>query len=162
MPRTPMTDADRVDVAAFIQRHWGSPVIMSRGKTYHPHLEQGLIERQDDQIVGLITYHMDEDGMEVLTLNSTLEGRRIGTSLMLATIDEARTRGARRVWLTTTNDNMRGVGFYQRLGFRLVQVNVGAVDEARKIKPQIPEVGRDGIPIHDELVLELRLQPFTH
>ena len=61
--------------------------------------------------------------------------------------------------MTTTNDNLRAVQFYQRLGFRIVRVNVGAVDEARKIKPQIPEVGQTGIPIHDELVLELRIEP---
>ena len=40
-----------------------------------------------------------------------------------------------------------------------MQVNVGAVDQARKIKPQIPEVGNDGIPIHDEIVLELKIKP---
>ena len=37
-----------------------------------------------------------------------------------------------------------------------------AVDEARLIKPEIPEIGQNGIPIHDEIVLELKLQPYSH
>ncbi|MCP4246180.1 MAG: GNAT family N-acetyltransferase, partial [bacterium] len=34
-----------------------------------------------------------------------------------------------------------------------------AVDEARRVKPQIPDVGHNGIPIHDEILLELKIQP---
>ena len=98
--------------------------------------------------------------MEVLTLNSTLEGAHIGSALVLTVIDEARSRKLTHMWLTTTNDNLKALGFFQRLGFRLVEVHPGVVDEARKIKPEIPEYGQAGIPIHDELVLELRLKPF--
>ncbi len=160
MSRCTMQDNDREEVAAFVEQHWGSRIIMSRGKVYYPHQEEAFIERRDDEIVGLVTFRTDGDGIEVLTLNATLEGQRIGSSLMLTLIDEARSRNCRRVWLTTTNDNLRAIGFYQRLGFRVVAVNVGAVDEARKIKPQIPEVGNDGIEIHDEFVLQLKLKPY--
>jgi len=155
-----MQESDRDEVAAFIEKHWGSRVVMSRGKAYRPHEEEAFIERRDGQIVGLLTYRLDGDGIEILTLNATLEGQRIGGSLMLALMDEARRRRCSRLWLTTTNDNLRAMGFYQRLGFRMTLINVGAVDDARRIKPQIPLVGRDGIEIHDEIVLELRLEPY--
>jgi hypothetical protein len=46
---------------------------------------------------------------------------------------------------------------YQRLGWDLVALHRGAVNEARAIKPEIPELGLDGIPIHSELELEIRL-----
>ena len=54
------------------------------------------------------------------------------------------------------------IALYQRLGFRIVEIHVDAVDQARRIKPEIPEIGHDGIPIHDEIVLELKLQPYSH
>lgn len=161
MVRSFIQASDRDEVATFIERHWGSRKIMSRGQVHYPHELDGLIERRDDKIVGLLTMRFDGDAMEMLTVNSVLEGQRIGTSLILAGIDVARERGCARVWLTTTNDNLRAIGLYQRLGFRIVEVHSGAVDEARIIKPQIPEVGSNGIPIHDEIVLELRLEPFT-
>lgn len=160
MGRKEIEDADREEVAQFIEEHWHSRMIMSRGRSFYPHQERGFIERRDDKIVGLLTYRTDEDAMEMLTLNSTLEGKGIGSALILSAIEKARQEGLQRVWLTTTNDAMRAIGLYQRLGFRLTEVNVGAVDEARKAKPQIPEVGERGIPIHDEIVMEVKIKPY--
>jgi ribosomal protein S18 acetylase RimI-like enzyme len=156
-----MKDPDRPEVARFIKQHWGSDVVVACGQVYRPHEHEGLIERRDGEIVGLVTMRVCEDQMELLTLNATRTGQRIGSSLLLAAIDEARTRGLKRVWFITTNDNLRAIALYQRLGFRIVGVNVGGIDEARKLKPQIPEIGRDGIPLHDEIILELRLEPFS-
>ncbi|MCH7807580.1 MAG: hypothetical protein IIB60_00005 [Planctomycetes bacterium] len=42
----------------------------------------------------------------------------------------------------------------------MVEINLGAVDEARKLKPEIPLTGERGVPIHDEIVLELTLEPY--
>jgi len=155
-----MEDVDRDEVAEFIERHWHSRMIMSRGRSFYPHEERAFLERRDGKIVGLLTYRTEADAMEMLTLNSTLEGKGIGSSLILSAIEKARHEGLKRVWLTTTNDAVRAISLYQRLGFRIIAVNVGAVDEARKTKPQIPEVGERGIPIHDEIVMELTIKPF--
>ena len=160
MARCEIRDGDREEVGAFIEQHWQSRVVMSSGIAYYPHQEHGFLERHGGQIVGLLTYHVDERGMEVLTLNSTVEGLGIGSSLMLSAIDRAREMGCKRIWLTTTNDRLRIVDFYQRLGFRLTEVRLGVVDEARKIKPQIPTAGERGIPIRDELVMELEIEPY--
>ncbi len=62
--------------------------------------------------------------------------------------------GVRRIWLVTTNDNLRALRFYQRRGMRITAVDRGAVDRARAVKPEIPLVGADGIELHDELRLE--------
>ncbi|MGD8245715.1 MAG: hypothetical protein PVG25_02965 [Anaerolineae bacterium] len=62
-----------------------------------------------------------------------------------------------RIWLITTNDNLAALRFYQRRGFSLVAVHPGAVDQARTLKPEIPAIGHSGIPIRDEIELELPL-----
>lgn len=160
MARFEIRDGDREEVARFIESHWRSRVVMSSGKAYYPHQEQGFFERRSGEIVGLLTFHVEAGAMEILTLNSTVEGQGIGSSLMLSAIDCARDIGCKRIWLTTTNDNLRVVDFHQRLGFRLTQVRLGVVDEARKIKPQIPLAGERGIPIRDELVMELEIEPY--
>jgi len=160
MSRSKILDSDRPEVAAFVQKHWGSKIVMSSGRAFMPHEEQGFIERCDGTIVGLLTYRIEDRAMEILTLNATLEGQGIGTSLMLNAIEAARAEDCDRIWLTTTNDNLRGIGFYQRLGYRMVKINLGTVDEARKTKPEIPKVGYRGVPIHDEIVMELELEPY--
>ena len=64
----------------------------------------------------------------------------------------------RRVWLITTNDNTPAVRFYQKKGFSLVAVYRNAIEASRKLKPEIPLKGIDGIPIRDEIELELLLK----
>ena len=61
-------------------------------------------------------------------------------------------------WLITTNDNLDALRFYQRRGFRITAIHAGAVDDSRaRLKPEIPEAGDHGIPLRDELELELTL-----
>jgi hypothetical protein len=59
--------------------------------------------------------------------------------------------------LITTNDNLDAIRFYQRRDMRIAAVAPGAADEARRIKPSIPEIGDYGIPIRDEITLEIIL-----
>jgi hypothetical protein len=61
------------------------------------------------------------------------------------------------LWLITTNDDLRALGFYQKRGMSLVMVYRNAMDLARKLKPQIPLVGLNCIPFRDEIELEMVL-----
>ena len=63
----------------------------------------------------------------------------------------------KNIVLITTNDNLNALKFYQKRGFDLSRLYLNAVDEARKIKPDIPLSGNDGIPLHHEIELEKRL-----
>jgi hypothetical protein len=59
--------------------------------------------------------------------------------------------------LITTNDNLHAIGFYQKRGFQMAAIHRGAVNEARKLKPSIPMIGAHGIPMRDEIELEMVL-----
>jgi DNA-3-methyladenine glycosylase I len=77
---------------------------------------------------------------------------------LLAAIRQlAQTNGCRRLWLITTNDNLPALRFYQKRGFHLVAVYPDAVTEARRLKPEIPVLGLEDIPLRDELELEIVL-----
>jgi ribosomal protein S18 acetylase RimI-like enzyme len=107
--------------------------------------------------VGLITYRVDGDGCEIITLNSLMERIGIGTALVKAVQSKAASSNWRRLWLITTNDNLQALSFYQRRGFSLAALHRNAVDLSRKLKPEIPQIGFNGIPIRDELELEMLL-----
>lgn len=131
---------------------------MAHGEAIYPAQHAGFVAEELGQPVGLITYRIDPDGdCEVVTIDSVNEHRGVGTLLIGAMMAEARRRGCRRMWLITTNDNLDALRFYQRRGFRLVEVRPDALTESRKLKPEISEVGEFGIPLRDELVLELPL-----
>jgi hypothetical protein len=79
------------------------------------------------------------------------------TALIDAVKERAKAKGCKRLWLITTNDNLNALGFYQRRGFRLIALYPNALEASRKLKPQIPMKAANGIPIRDELELELEL-----
>jgi DNA-3-methyladenine glycosylase I len=94
--------------------------------------------------------------MEIVVLDTVESGRGAGSALIAECVREAIANDATRVWLITTNDNVNALRFYQRRGFVLVALHRDAVADARRgLKPEIPEIGNDGIPIRDELELEL-------
>jgi GNAT superfamily N-acetyltransferase len=135
----------------------GEPYIVSRGRPHAAAGLAGMLAEIDGEALSLATYRIEGDEVEVITMDALVEGRGIGTALLEAVAERAVAEGCRRLWLVTTNDNLDALRFYQRRGLRLVAVHRGAVDQARLIKPQIPEVGALGIAVHDEIELELDL-----
>ena len=92
-----------------------------------------------------------------MTLNALERRAGVGTILMEAAAVDARRLGCHEIRLTTTNDNLDAIRFYQRRGLRLVALRPGAVDRARLEKPEIPRVGDYGIPLRDEIDLARRV-----
>lgn len=137
---------------------WGSARVVIHGDIYHPAECRGLTAVENGKIVGLITYHIKKKECEIITLNAWVEGRGIGKALVDAVQSTAIHEGCSKLLVTTTNDNTLALRFYQRIGFSLAALYPGIVHQSRKIKPEIPHYGLDGIPIQDEIRLELILQ----
>jgi GNAT superfamily N-acetyltransferase len=149
--------ADRDAVARFLsERH--SARVARLGELVDPLDHPAFIaERDDGSLAGVLTYVVDGDSCEILTLHAAEQWTGVGTALIAAV-----ERKARRLWLLTTNDNVDALRFYQRRGFRLAELRAGAVDESRRrVKPEIPETGEYGIPIRDELILEKETGEWT-
>lgn len=138
----------------FWKEHWGGEEMIVHGDVYRPEQLEGFVS---EDWSGLVTYSVNGPDCEIISLDSLREGHGVGSQLVTAVADEARGRGCRRVVLSTTNDNLRALGFYQRRGFLLLKIRSGAVDASRELKPEIPLVGENEIPLHDEIELELRL-----
>jgi DNA-3-methyladenine glycosylase I len=142
-------------------RNWGSTQISSLGRWYDADILPGFIAARRDGVerVGLLTHTppVAGEGCEVITLSSRIENAGVGSLLLAAAVKASEAAGCSRVFLTTTNDNLRAIGFYQRRGWHLVAVHRGAMDRAREIKPSIPLMGHYGIPLRDEIELETTL-----
>jgi ribosomal protein S18 acetylase RimI-like enzyme len=152
-----LSPADRAIVVPLLEREWGAVevVALSLGGVVDASVLPGWLAERDGEVVGLLTYLTSGDVVDIVTINA-FTGGGVGAALIEALVGEVRGTAA-RLRLTTTNDNTRALRFYQRVGFRLTALRVGAVAESRKVKPQIPELGLDGIPIRDELELEMDL-----
>jgi ribosomal protein S18 acetylase RimI-like enzyme len=154
----PLDDKRRQQATQLLIEAWGTPVVVSRGKLYHADQLPGFVAvAESDTLLGLLTYHVEGDACEVVTLNSTVERTGVGTALLHAATDAARAMGCHRVWLITTNDNTPALHFYQKRGFFLAALYPGSLAESRRLKPQISLTGIDGIPLRDEIELAIQL-----
>jgi ribosomal protein S18 acetylase RimI-like enzyme len=137
------------------KQNWGDEFMVVRGVVYHPEHLDGFIAYNGPDCVGEITYAINDGECEIVTLDSECEGQGLGTKLIHAVVEEAKKQDCRRVFLITTNDNLNALGFYQKRGFQLVRIHQDAVTESRKIKPSIPLIGMNNIPLRDEIELEI-------
>jgi N-acetylglutamate synthase-like GNAT family acetyltransferase len=152
-----INDTDKTLVSNFISDSWGSPLSVSRGKIYDTPNLPGFICKKNDKIIGLITYNIKNNECEIVTLDSKVKNRGLGTKLIDKVIDRAKVKNCKRVWLITTNDNSNAIRFYQKRGFEWAGFYKDSMEESRKIKPEIPELGNDNIPMKHEIEFEFIL-----
>jgi ribosomal protein S18 acetylase RimI-like enzyme len=151
--------SDRAWAKAFLEEQSGSARVVSRGRIHYADRLAGYVGVVSGARVGLLTYTIREDELEVVSLHTTLRRHGVGTSMLEAAMKKAQAEGCRRLWLITTNDNDPAVALYRSRGMTLVAVHRGAVAESRKLKPDIPLLGLNGKPIEDELEFEILLEP---
>ncbi len=148
---------DRAWKLATLRAGWGSVHVARLGQLLDAGALPGLVAVRSAERVGLCTYAARPDGLEVVTIQALEEGEGIGRALMDRLRALAVDAGAPRLWLTTTNDNVRALAFYQRWGMDLVRLVNDGVEVSRRVKPSIPTEGAHGIPLRHELEFELRL-----
>ncbi len=141
----PLNTADREWVSQFMLEHWGCNKVVSRGVVYYPQDLPGFVALHESEKVGLVTYNITGASCEIVTIDSK--------AVRYIAINS----GCKRLWLITTNDNMNALRFYQKRGFVLVAVHRNALEVSRRLKPEISLIGNDGIPLRDEIELEMIL-----
>jgi ribosomal protein S18 acetylase RimI-like enzyme len=157
----PLTAEYRPWADNLIEQHWGSVKIVTRGRVHDVSTLPGFVAVKDGNPTALVTYRIEGDQCEMVSLDSLIEGLGIGTALIDAVRRTAVEARCKRLWLITTNDNLAAVRFYQKSGFHLAALHRDALAETRRLKPSLPERGIDGIPLRDEIELELILEPGT-
>lgn len=154
-----LTGEDRDWLAQVVTAAWGLPVVSLSG--VHDVLRLPGLVAEDEQggaRLGVLTYRVQAGGagwpgLEVVTLNSLAEGRGAGTALLAEARQRAR-RAGQRLWLSTGNDNVQAIGFYQRRGMDLVSLHRNFADEVRRIKPWLRGEPGGEIPFRHAIELE--------
>ena len=156
-----LTADDSAWEEAALRRAWRGTEVARRGELINALELDGFAALDDLQPVGLLTYAVVGDELEVVTLQAEREGEGIGQALMDAARDRAEKLGLRRMWLVTTNNNVRAIRFYLRWGMDLAALHRDAVARSRLVKPSIPLTDVDGVAIRHELEFELVLSGGT-
>ncbi len=144
-------------IARLWEELWGLPVVTAE-REYMPPDVQGFAWRAGDgRALGLVTWSVEGERAEIVSIHALEPRRRIGSRLMDAAEEELRRRGVKAAHLITTSENPGALSFYVRRGYRLLRVHLDAMDRVRRAKPKLPLTGNDGIPLRDMWELEKRL-----
>lgn len=147
------TEDIKKDVLKLFIERWNTDFMVSRGKVHYVADLESLVLIEENRVVGLLTYTMENKEIEIVSLDSFNEGHGIGSALLEGVKEVFLHSDCQRLWLVTTNDNLRALRFYQKRQFTITDIHLNAVDHARKIKPSIPLTGYDNIPIQHEIEL---------
>ena len=150
---------DQPWIEKMLRERWGGVQVIVHNEIFDAHLLPALVAGERE---GLATFRIQQTNLikfaELMTLDAVKANQGVGTALIEALISRLRVEMVVVLRVTTTNDNLDALRFYQRRGFRITAVRPGAVDNARLIKPSISLIGEYGIPLRDEIDLERQIQ----
>jgi len=149
---------DKSELLRIMMAAWGSHSMMIDLHVYDvAEIDAlGLFE-SDGSTAALASWTVRGETAYLCALHSLKPGEGVAIRMLDAVLFAARKAGAKKLKAMLTNDNMPGLTFYQRQGFRLSGVYLEAIDAYRSVVPTIIKTGYKDIPIHDALELEIKL-----
>lgn len=150
-------EQNRDEINEFIKIHWFSTDMVIRGEIVDMTKVDGFAMYENEKITGLITYRIIDSECEITSLDSLEEKRGIGTALINKVRELAVKDGLKKLKLITTNDNINALRFYQKYGFDMARLYHNSMEGARKLKPAIPLIGDNSIPLRHEIEFEINL-----
>lgn len=88
-----LTPADYQWVARRIAESWGAESVIAGGQIFCPAKLPGFAAEAESEIIGLLTYHIEGQDCEIVTLDSWREGLGVGSALIEAMTQAARQAG---------------------------------------------------------------------
>lgn len=153
----PINLDDKPWITSLLKESWRSTKVVARGVIHDASLLPGYVATIHSVPKGLVTYHIKDQECEIISLNSLLEKTGIGSALITAVRNLAKSHSCGRLWLITTNDNLNAIRFYLAYGFRIAMVHRNAIENSHRLKPEISKLGYNGIPILHEIEMEYLL-----
>lgn len=143
---------DSEAIGEFVKRFWGEEVQEAFGRKFKVGELPAFVATVKGKIVGFISFsELNEKDVLIVALGVLPEYQRvgIGKALLRAVEDRARKLSKERLLVSTSNDDLPALAFYQLNGFQIYEVVPDAI--SRKHGGVFPGIGK--IPLRDEIRL---------
>ena len=148
------TDAERNAIRELVQQFWGEQEQVTFDRKLTIAELPAFVAKVRDKVIGFAAFTETDDSIIIAALGilPRYQGSGLGRKLVAKVEATAKKMGKRKLLVSTSNDDLSALAFYQTIGFQIVEVkpNVIAEKHGQVLK------GIGGLPIRDEL----RLQKF--
>jgi ribosomal protein S18 acetylase RimI-like enzyme len=149
------SEEEKEAIQKMVNRFWGEPEQLTFDKKYVVPELPAYTAKSENKIIGFIAFTEKEKAMLIVALGvlPTHQGTGVGRSLVERVEAEAEKARRNRLLVSTSNDDLPALAFYQSLGFQIYEVkpNVIMKKHGRVLK------GIGGLPVRDELRLQRTL-----
>ncbi len=147
---------DQTAIVDLFERDFGYTSIVSFGEEVKIEREPALAAWMKGELAGALVYRLLPDALLILALATDPMWQRSGVGGHLVAEAEAvaRAKALTRVRVSTTNDNLPALYFYQRRQYHITGVVPGGMIGHVK---ESDSKGFGGIPLRDEIRLERTL-----
>jgi ribosomal protein S18 acetylase RimI-like enzyme len=152
------TEEDRRDALVLFSQDFGLNRVIAFGEMIALETLDMIVAEMEEGLAGALAWRRLDDQFHIVAVGTDPMWQRAGVGGHLVAEAELRAMrdGMTRVVVSTTNDNLPALYFFQRRGYRLVELRPGSVAE----HPEAPKgPGFADIPVSDELRLEKRFVP---
>lgn len=149
--RRTRTDAERKAIGKMVEQFWGEAEQMTFDKTFDVAELPAYVARADGAVVGFLSFAEHNDALIVVALGvePRHQGFGVGRSLIQEAEREVKRMGKKELLVSTSNDDLPALAFYQSVGFQIYEVKPNII--AQKHGKILSGIG--GLPIRDEIRL---------
>jgi len=150
-----MVQREKSQVRELVRRFWGEQEQLAFGRRFAVAELPAYVARRDNSIIGFASFAEADDAVIVVALGvlPRYQGFGVGTRLIEKVQSEAKRLRKRRMLVSTSNDDLPALAFYQSLGFQIFEANPNVI--AEKHGTILRGIG--GLPVRDELRLQKTL-----
>jgi ribosomal protein S18 acetylase RimI-like enzyme len=150
--RRASSEKEKDEIRRFVKQFWGEEEQLTFERKYNVAEQPAYVAKAGKKTVGFISFAENADHLIIVAIGVQAEhqGSEIGRALVKKVESEARKLQKKRLLVSTSNDNLPALGFYQALGFQIFEVKPNILAE----KHGQVLAGISGLPVRDELRLQ--------
>lgn len=149
-------EEDKETIREMVTRFWGEQEQLTFDMKFIVVELSTYAAKVENNIIGFVSFTEAEDAVIIVALGvlPQYQSYGVGRSLIEKVEDEAENMRKKKLLVSTSNDDLPALAFYQSLGFQIYEVKPNVI--AEKHGEILKGVG--GLPVRDEL----RLRKILH
>jgi ribosomal protein S18 acetylase RimI-like enzyme len=147
---------ERRRIREFVTRFWGEEEQLTFNRKFIVAELPAYVAKVGDDTVGFVSFANMGDAVIIVALAvlPQWQGAGVGKSLVESVEAEAKGAGKKKLLVSTSNDDLPALAFYQAIGFQIFEVKPNVISE----KHGKTMLGVGGLPVRDELRLQKTLR----